>query len=63
MTRIVVDGQRQPKPAPMPPVNLIDPDLQLAGLPLVFEGISKSEWDRLDGWVDTEPMGLEGEGA
>lgn len=59
MTRIDVDGQWPiPKPAPSAPVNLIDPDLQLAGLPLVKEGLSKSEWDRLDGWIETERMDL-----
>lgn len=55
MSRPVVDGQRTPKLAAMPSLSLIDPDLQLAGLPLVFEGVSMSEWNALDGWVDTEP--------
>jgi hypothetical protein len=55
--RPIVDGQRQPKVAPQK-LSLIDPDLQLAGLPLVFEGLDLREWLEADQWERTVPMDL-----
>lgn len=50
---MTVDGQRPPKPAPMPPLRLRN----LIPQPVVIE-ISLAEWLEAERWESTTPMDL-----
>lgn len=62
--RLTVDGQRQPRPDPLPAsLPLRDTDILQLPQPLVFEHRSMAPFYEANGWIDTEPDRLDGEGA